>query len=371
MKKLVKAACLLLGASTLSGQALAEKDFAPGFYVAPGINVLDVKEIYDSNLGMDRKAGLDFSLGYQFDNPWAVELMYQYTKPKRTGSNNDFKVSYLHLDGLYTMAMFKSPKLAPYLVAGIGSMAYDTKGFKESDETFNAGVGIKYALTRNFHIRLDGRGTIGFHHGDLGANANLALAYVFGGKQTDKPAKPVTEKVSQAPVEIKKPEDSTSIAAVIVDSDGDGVPDHLDECANTAPGAKVDEKGCYILLTENHEFTLNVTFAIGSSVINQDSTGDIRDLAQFLTEYPNTQVSIEGHSDNTGSVALNKRLSQQRADAVKQSLIDDFGINEARVSSTGYGMENPIADNSTAEGRAKNRRVVAQVSAQVTKIQED
>lgn len=239
----------------------------------------------------------------------------------------------------------------------------------------NYGIGVKYAFTDKFQLRLDGRGLTDFRHGDNGVNVNLALVYVFGkhyssnnSKKTTQ-ATQTTEPVAKetAPEPIKE---ATVVTEVVRDSDGDGVPDHLDQCADSKPGAKVDENGCYIILTENRQFTLNVTFASGSSNINESSKGDVRDLAQFLTEYPNTQATIEGHSDNTGSAALNKRLSQARADAVKQSLVNDFGIDEARIDSIGYGIEQPIADNNTAEGRAQNRRVVAQIMTQVSKIAE-
>jgi len=381
MNRIFKAAALLFAALTMSSYALAEKnsDFASGLYLAPGINVMDIKDKFDgAGPGIKREAGANLSLGYQFDSPWAIEFMYQYAKPEVRSSKKDFKINYAHLDGLYTFDWFEGSGWAPYAVAGIGRMSYDTQGFDESDHTLNAGAGIKYAFTEKFHIRLDGRGTVGFRHGDLGASVNTALVYVFGKHHsqrdsTKKQNKPVVQQPVEEVIEekVEKPvEETSSVAAVIVDSDGDGVPDHLDECADTAPGAKVDEKGCYILLTENHSFDLNVSFASGSSVLNKNSIDDVRKLAQFLTEYPNAQVRIEGHSDSSGSATLNKRLSQQRADAVKQSLIEDFGISESRVSSQGFGIEQPIADNATAEGRAKNRRVVAHVNAEVTKIQE-
>ncbi|MNJ02860.1 Outer membrane porin F precursor [compost metagenome] len=72
---------------------------------------------------------------------------------------------------------------------------------------------------------------------------------------------------------------------------------------------------------------------------------------------------VEGHTDSVGPDAYNQKLSQRRADAVKQVLVQD-GVEASRVSSVGYGESRPVADNSTAEGRAVNRRVEAQVEAQ-------
>lgn len=371
INKIAKASVVLLTASTLSGQVLAENNtFASGFYIAPGLNVMDVKEIFNKtpNVGMDRELGYNLSLGYQYDSPWAVEFMYQYTKPEESVSGNDIRVDYWHLDGLYTFDNYTKSGFAPYAVAGFGRKSYDTPGFKENNNTLNAGLGGKYAFTEQLHMRLDGRGTLGTKYADIGASINFALVYVFGNSYSKPKETKQYEKPFAAPVEEKIEE--VVEAVIVLDDDADGVPNHLDECADTPAGAKVDEKGCAVVLTETREFTLKVTFATGSAWLNKDSVGEIRDLAAFLTEYPDTDVAVEGYSDNTGSAALNKRLSQQRADSVKQSLIADYNISEDRVSSIGYGIENPIADNSTAAGREQNRRVVAKVTAKIKTIEQ-
>lgn len=82
-----------------------------------------------------------------------------------------------------------------------------------------------------------------------------------------------------------------------------------------------------------------------------------------MKRFPSTTVLIEGHSDSSGSASKNKALSQRRADAVRSALVERFGIPAERVTAKGFGIESPIADNATAEGRAANRRVVATLSA--------
>ncbi|MNT90758.1 Outer membrane porin F precursor [compost metagenome] len=82
-----------------------------------------------------------------------------------------------------------------------------------------------------------------------------------------------------------------------------------------------------------------------------------------MKQYPQTTTVVEGHTDSVGPDAYNQKLSQRRADAVKQVLVQD-GVEASRVSSVGYGESRPVADNGTAEGRAVNRRVEAQVEAQ-------
>ncbi len=100
----------------------------------------------------------------------------------------------------------------------------------------------------------------------------------------------------------------------------------------------------------------NITFATDSAAIAGNFTGTLSQLASTLSQYDKTTISVRGYTDNTGSVAYNQRLSQDRANSVANFLISS-GIPASRIQSVGYGMSNPIADNNTVDGRAKNRRV--------------
>ena len=90
---------------------------------------------------------------------------------------------------------------------------------------------------------------------------------------------------------------------------------------------------------------------------------EIRGVARFMEQYKGSQVVIEGHTDTSGSAAYNKKLSQKRADAVANLLVEQYGIDRSRVQAMGYGEERPLVEEKTADDRAKNRRVVAKVSA--------
>lgn len=153
------------------------------------------------------------------------------------------------------------------------------------------------------------------------------------------------------------------------DSDGDGVPDDQDKCADTRKGAKVDANGCYVVLKETVTHKIDVKFASGSVAIDAAGEAEIKKLADFMNEYPQTSVEVGGHTDNTGSAAVNRRLSKQRAEAVRQRLIDKFGIDAGRVTAAGYGPDKPIADNGTQAGRDANRRVEGVISQTVEKRQ--
>jgi outer membrane protein OmpA-like peptidoglycan-associated protein len=82
-----------------------------------------------------------------------------------------------------------------------------------------------------------------------------------------------------------------------------------------------------------------------------------------MAQYPQTTTVIEGHTDSIGTDAYNQGLSERRANAVRDVLVDQYGVAGERVNAVGYGETRPVADNSTPEGRAINRRVEAEVEA--------
>lgn len=155
-----------------------------------------------------------------------------------------------------------------------------------------------------------------------------------------------------------------------LDSDQDGVSDSVDQCPNTRAGLAVDGNGCPPPIEENVKIAIGVLFASGKADITEDSTDDIKKLGVFMQTYPGTTTVIEGHTDSVGSAALNKELSQRRADAVRGYLIDKYNINPERIKADGYGSERPVADNKTAEGRKMNRRTEAAIETTVLRPQE-
>ena len=104
---------------------------------------------------------------------------------------------------------------------------------------------------------------------------------------------------------------------------------------------------------------LNVEFDTNSAVVKEKYHSEIQRVADFMKTYPKTTAVIEGHTDNIASAEYNQKLSQSRANSVRQYLIDKFGVKASRLSAVGYGMTKPIASNDTEEGRQKNRRVQA------------
>ena len=142
------------------------------------------------------------------------------------------------------------------------------------------------------------------------------------------------------------------------DTDGDGIDDTKDKCPGTAAGTRVDAAGCPILFTEAKTPVVlrGVTFETGRSALKPDSYTILDIVAASLVANPGIKIEIGGHTDNTGASATNLRLSQARADAVRAYLASK-GVAPERMVSKGYGAAQPVAQNTTATGRAQNRRV--------------
>jgi outer membrane protein OmpA-like peptidoglycan-associated protein len=108
---------------------------------------------------------------------------------------------------------------------------------------------------------------------------------------------------------------------------------------------------------------LDVKFDFDKSRVKEESYGDIKNLADFMRQYPQTSTVVEGHTDSIGTDAYNQGLSERRANAVRDVLVNQYGVEGGRVNAVGYGESRPVADNATNEGRAINRRVEAEVEA--------
>jgi outer membrane protein OmpA-like peptidoglycan-associated protein len=99
----------------------------------------------------------------------------------------------------------------------------------------------------------------------------------------------------------------------------------------------------------------NIFFDVNASVLKPESDVEVQKLVQFLKNNPTAKIEIGGHTDNTGSASANQLLSESRAKAVYEALVK-AGIEASRLNFKGYGSGKPVADNTSEEGRSKNRR---------------
>jgi len=152
------------------------------------------------------------------------------------------------------------------------------------------------------------------------------------------------------------------------DTDGDGIPDKDDACPNEK-GTK-ENKGCPVKEIKPAEIvtppvekekaiefsTKNILFDVAKSTIKQTSFNDLNNILKLMNEFPSSRFSINGYTDNTGAKEMNLRLSEDRAQSVK-NYFTERGISASRLTAKGFGDANPIAPNNTTEGRELNRRV--------------
>ncbi|MBA3892583.1 MAG: OmpA family protein [Gemmatimonadales bacterium] len=142
------------------------------------------------------------------------------------------------------------------------------------------------------------------------------------------------------------------------DGDGDGVNDDADRCPSTPSGVEVDAEGCQVLFEPTRKTLIleGVNFETGQSTLTPESETILNGVAESLVANDTIRVQVTGHTDNTGGLALNRRLSRARAEAVRAYLVSR-GVAEDRLTARGFGPDQPIASNRTVEGRAQNRRV--------------
>lgn len=217
------------------------------------------------------------------------------------------------------------------------------------------GVGLEYGLKNGIALRAG----IDLYDKDAGM-VFVGVMKRFGVKQKSKkiiePA-PAPELVAAPVVEEVVQTQAVIIPAVVVtydiDTDMDGVVDRLDECADSPKEFSVDEKGCSII-----EFDFGgVNFEPKSFGLTQESKQLLDEVVVTINASPELQkIEIQAHTDYKGSREANLKLSEQRALSVKNYLVSQ-GVLEKCLIAKGYGESQPIADNKTKEGRAKNRRV--------------
>ncbi len=192
----------------------------------------------------------------------------------------------------------------------------------------------------------------------------------FGCPITDKDGDGISDDKDQCPNE---PEDKDGYqdqdGCPDLDNDSDGVPDTQDDCPNDF--GPPDNKGCpkkYSLVAvtkERIEIKKQINFATGSAkIVGSLSNQIIGEVAQALKDTPRIKkVRVEGHTDSVGDDAKNLKLSQARADSVVSALIK-LGVDPGRMESVGFGETRPVASNSTASGRAENRRTEFNITEQ-------
>jgi len=242
------------------------------------------------------------------------------------------------------------------------TVAAGTEVSNSKDTIGNLGLGAMYRINDALSLRGEARAIHNFDNNWWEGMALAGLEVVLGGHLAPTVAVPPMQEpvVDNTPVVLVEAD---------LDSDGDGVPDSIDACPGTPMNVVVDERGCPVPvdITDELKMELRVFFDNDKSAIKNQYKPEIAKVAEKMREYPNSTARVEGHASKTGpSARYNQRLSEARAVAVKSMLTNEFGIAPNRLSTVGYGYNNPIASNDTEEGRAMNRRVYAIITGDKT-----
>lgn len=294
-----------------------------------------------AGLDVNESTGWGVEAGYRFSDYWSARLEYadmDFNAHDKVLNNRDnIDGDRYGIDALYHLN---------------GGPFYGIIGLKEMDvvdnNTFvNAGVGYRHFITDGLFVNAETSVYQGLDRGYTDVGAKLGINYSFG--RNTMPAEPV----EPAP---------EPVAAAPMDSDNDGVVDSQDQCADTPMSEAVDSVGCTIY--EDQEVTVNllVTFPHDSAEVQNRFFDDIEEVSQFMKEYTDATVVLEGHASAPGDADYNMALSKRRAKDVAKQLVED-GISQSRITTVAYGEERLKNPANTAKANAENRRVEAQVTS--------
>jgi OOP family OmpA-OmpF porin len=288
-----------------------------GFYVGPSLSYfnLDSKRVVS---GHDESGVLGLNLGYKLANDWAIEAGY--------GSDiaaDDLDVAQINA---YRYLGEDDGGWRPYLLAGLSYFDREGESNLQNHEEYTTqaqiGAGLAKMLTDHWEFRGDVRMLHKISGGNEGVNdaaVNFALNYYFN-DPAPAPAPVVAEPVKPAPAPAPEPE------------------------------------------TRTITVKLHVEFETDKDIVRAIYGDELNAVANAMKVHEDITLVLEGHTDSRASDSYNQDLSERRAKAVKAKIVEDYGIDASRISAVGYGESRPVADNGTVEGRARNRRVVGEMT---------
>jgi len=312
-KKLVAVASVVLSASVATNAS-------EGIYLGASWTsyYLDSERVI---AGHDEAGLVGLNLGYRFFNDWALEAGYG------EGVVDD-ELDVTRLNFLYYFGEEKERCWRPYALLGLSYYERDDTDLNlqpEQDRTHqvSGGVGLAKMYSDQLELRADLRLLHKVREGQDGTNdgaLNLQVNYYFSRPAPAPVAEPPAPRAVPVAVAAEEPEMRTITVR------------------------------------------LNVEFEFNKAVVRAIYGDELGAIASAMKAHDDIELVLEGHTDSKGSDDYNLALSERRAVAVKAWLVQEYGIDGARVTTVGYGESRPIADNSTEEGRARNRRVIGEMS---------
>ena len=330
----------------------------------------------------DEGHGVHLSGGYFFTPNLAAEIAADYSRfGEEAGVNRDGRSLNLKLGGLF--AFNRGGVLEPYigLGGGLANNELDPPDENRRRAFAEATLGVFSYPSVNFGLRgeLAYRYTDGLPAAAVGtakSSANeaiLRLGLLFPlvrevpvvAAATAEPRREVSDSDGDGVPDNMDECPGTPQGVRVnargcpIDSDADGVPDYKDECPGTAAGVQVDEVGCPQDVAIDRKFE-DINFGFDKATLTDYAKSTLdktaAEIRQLIAEDSELRVDLEGHTDSIGTEAYNKRLGERRANVVRDYLVEK-GVGAARISTSSAGESDPIASNETPKGRLLNRRV--------------
>ena len=285
----------------------------------------------DPRSSLDNGNGLGAEVGYRWTP--STEFRFSYTYLDLNSRNDGFSEpngSALSADLLYfpTEQNF-------YLLTGVNSL-----DIVKSQTSANLGAGYRHYLNDRMAMYFETKAHYQFSERYDDLTAQVGFVYFFGDNNNS----------SAAPA-----------AVAMLDADKDGVADSRDNCPNTPSIDKVDANGCTLFIDDKVSIQLLVKFDNNKADIKPEFHSEIKAMADFLTANTEASITIEGHASAPGREAYNKKISQQRADAIVDVLVNQYNIDASRVSGIGFGETKLLNSDNTEAAHAQNRRIMATV----------
>jgi len=300
----------------------------------------------------------------------------------------DTSITRVLLNGVYSFdAIEAAVPVVPFVKAGAGYefVGNEIENYNDDGFVVDAGAGVKFQFADAWAFKAEAiyLAKVDNKHNTTADNnliGLVGLTYSFGEVAKPAPKAEVVEEVVIVAAVVEKDTDGDGVldsmdkcpatpagtlvnaegCPVVLDDDNDGVENAKDLCPNTPAGDKVDTNGCPLTIN------LHINFANDSAEIPADANALLDQYAAFLKRNPYYSAKIVGYTDNVGSAEYNQKLSEKRAKAVVNALIER-GVDPKQLSAIGMGELNPIASNDTPEGRALNRRIEAEMTFAATK----
>ena len=377
-------------------------------YVMPSAAYVDGDK---DRLVDDGLVGGGLTAGYAYHPNWNIEAFVHRAEPDGPRSQNQTEF------GVNVLSVFNREGIvSPFLLLGASALSIDEDNGNDSDTgTANYGGGVFLNLTDSMAVRAEYRYRASLGDGNLRDQVvSLGLQFGFGGdggRFSDTDGDGVSDMVDRCPdtrpgAEVDSfgcelDDDGDGVARSLdlcpdskpgvpvdangceLDGDGDGVGDSIDQCPRTPAGATVDARGCELdgdgdgvvdrldrcpgtragVRVDVNGCEIRevirlpgVRFETNSDRLVPGAEQVLNDAAATLRKHPDLVVEVAGHTDSDGAAAYNAGLSERRAKTVMNYLVAN-GADPANLAVRGYGETQPIADNSTAVGKAANRRV--------------